>query len=189
MMNIKILHPIPEDEVLVTLPFGSQVYGTADGHSDKDFVKIIKRDCGVLLLQYQSDSQALEHQVDYIYTDLKNFFAKIEDGGNTVFFEAAHTPEFKAFMISRGAVDLNYLTRYYTSRMAKGYLGLAKRDLDYGLQRIQHVNRGIWIAEQIMEKKLINLSDVAKRVPQCPRMSKDEYLEVIKEMRSGLKYG
>lgn len=192
-MNIKILNPIPEDEVLVTLPFGSQVYGTANDHSDKDYVKILKQDCGVLLLQYQSDSQALEHQVDYVYTDINNFKAKVADGGNTVFFEAMHTPEFEKWWNTRyesfgydGDIK-EYLLNYYTSRMAKGYLGLAKRDLDYGLERIHHVNRGIWLAEQIIQENLINLSDI-QHVPEGPRMTKNEYLEVIKEMRSGLVY-
>jgi hypothetical protein len=194
MMNIKILRPIEETEVLATLPFGSQVYGTLNTESDMDFVKILKQDTGSLLLQYQGIEPVYNSEkditvltkVDYVYTDTKNFWSKIEDGGNTLFFECLHTPQGRVWLASQGLYpELEVIMDAYTARMAKGYLGLAKRDLPYP-DREHHVARSIWMAEKIIKKELINLKDVAAIPPL--KMGIPEAANYISHLRSGLKY-
>lgn len=191
MMNVKILEPIPESEVIVTLPFGSHVYGTATKNSDRDFVKIIKEDTGNLILQYQDTNPDFmihgpKNTLDYIYVSERHFWNKLQDGGNTVFFEALHTPEAKLWLASRGLYpELQILMDCYHSRMAKGYLGLAKRDLTYP-GREKHVARSIWMAEKIIKKELIDLASVAKIPPLTGSIP--EIAQHIAELRKGLKY-
>jgi predicted nucleotidyltransferase len=197
MMNIKILEPIPESEVIVTLPFGSHVYGTATENSDRDFVKIIKEDTGNLILQYEQREPVnfktgdniilMQKTKDYIYVSERHFWNKLQDGGNTVFFEALHTPEAKLWLASRGLYpEFQVLMDCYHSRMAKGYLGLAKRDLTYP-GREKHVARSIWMAEKIIKKELIDLASVAKIPPLTGSIP--EIAQRIAELRKGLKYG
>lgn len=189
-MNLKLLEPIPESEVLVTLPFGSWVYGTNKPDSDRDYVKIINQDTGSLLLQFSSfDSQyQYPEEVDYIYTSEKNFWAKVRDGGNTVFFEALHTQEARVWLASRGLYPEEALIdSYYTPRMAKGYLGLAKRDVQTDfIGRRKHIERCIHYANMIMSETYINLKEP---VPQLPTdLTSEECLQVIKYLRDTLKY-
>lgn len=100
MMNIKIIDPIPENEVEVTLPFGSQVYGTANAKSDKDFVKLLKQSTGDIILQYQSNNNIkFFPNVDYIYTGLSNFLDQARSGANVAFFECLHTEEWRKAMM------------------------------------------------------------------------------------------
>lgn len=197
MMNIKITAPIPDHLIEVIIPFGSRVYGTHNDCSDHDELNIVKFNTGDFPLQYTSREdqtykarllvKKLGNDVDYIYTDFRNFFDKAKSGANTIFFECIHTAEFKLWMEKSQVEPFNPLEGYdlYNSRVAKAYLGLAKRDLEFGLDRIHHVNRCVWMAEKIIKKELINLSDVAKIEMS---MDVDTLKQKIKKMREGLVY-
>jgi hypothetical protein len=171
-MNLKLLNPIQDNLIEATFPFGSRVYGTDDEFSDRDEVCITKFNTGDFPLHYKTS------YCDYIYTDINNFLKALEKGANPVFFEVLHLPEFQ----EKYRTDI---MQYYNVRSAKMYLGFAKRDLDYGLDRIQHVNRCIWMAEKIMKKELINLQDVAK-IEICRDV--DFLKQKTKELRESLVY-
>lgn len=179
-MNIKIKDSIPETDVIVTIPFGSQVYGTATETSDKDFVKLIKSNTGDLVLQYKQVGDLDNPEIDYIYVDEFAFLKKIKNGDSTVFFECMHTKEFQNYF------PANNVLYYYTSKVAKAYLGLAKRDLKYP-NRTHHVIRCIWMAKKIINKEIINLSEVAN-LPKTMNMTNEQLLLYISELRTGLKY-
>lgn len=149
-MNIKIWEPIQDNLVAATLPFGSQVYGTAALDSDQDYIKILNKSTGDLILQYQTLT------VDYIYVDLNNFIHLATTGGNTPMYEVTLLQAFKDWYAGDPIVPDPYAT-------AKAYLGLAKRDMHYP-ERYWHVVRGIWMAEQIMLGSRIDLSEV-KNIP------------------------
>jgi hypothetical protein len=160
-MNIKILEPIQDHLVAATFPFGSHVYETAGPTSDKDYIKILNKPSGELILQYQTQT------VDYVYTDLNNFIHLATTGGNTPMYEVTLLEAFKDWYSGDPLVPDPYAT-------AKAYLGLAKRDLHYP-ERHWHVDRGIWMAEQIMSGSRIELSEV-KNIPyghRSPAMLSD----------------
>lgn len=196
MMNIKIVDPIPENEVIVTIPFGSHVYGTNTVKSDKDFVKIIKQDTGNLILQYvhKPNQYSLvlndgRGQVDYIYVSEESFWKQCVDGSNVVFFEALHTKEFQEYYPKRWPTGdyMGFLIGHaYNSRNTKAMLGMAKRDLHYP-ERYHHVTRCIWMAEKIIAKELIDLKEVAQ-LPQTLTDNKLAIADKIAKLRLGLKY-
>ena len=171
-MNIKILEPIKEELVIATFPFGSRVYGTHRADSDRDYVKLLKHNTGDLVLQYKNIDN------DYIYIGNKEFFESIINGKSTINFETLHTTEFSNHFkgFKPAAID------FYTIKMARAYIGLAKRDIEYP-ERLFHVNRCIWMAEKIMKKELIVLSDVAN-IPL--RENIGELKKEIKEYRNFL---
>lgn len=144
-MNIKIDQPLPEDKVLFTIPFGSQVYGTATVDSDSDFIKIISGQSTDQILQYQDD------KVDYIYVTLENFLKLVRNGGNIPMWEAALYMNFKL-----AGYDLSDFDWY---AVIKGHLGLAKRDLDYYPERLKHVCRSVSFAHIMMQGNLPKLED------------------------------
>jgi hypothetical protein len=154
-MNIKILEPIREHLIIGHFPFGSRVYGTYTASSDYDFIVLLNCSLGDCILQYTSPSKN-----EYIYTGQQEFIRDVLNGKSAPNFEAMHTDEF---MEHANWKDPTEILIYYTYEMAKCYLGLAKRDLDYP-DRLFHVNRSIWMAQQIMDKNLIDLSRV-KDIP------------------------
>jgi predicted nucleotidyltransferase len=171
-MNLKLLSPIPENLIEATFPFGSRVYGTNTEHSDIDYLAITKFDTGDFPLQHQF------YNGDIVYISLNRFLESLNKASNPVVFEVLHLPEFQ----EKYRTDI---MQYYNARSTKMYLGFAKRDLDYGLDRIQHVNRCIWMAEKIMKKELINLQDVAK-IEICRDV--DFLKQKTKELRESLVY-
>lgn len=185
MMNIKVKYPISENEVEVTMPCGSRVYGTANENSDYDFVKITKQDTGSLVLQYSTLGEGFTWDaVDYLYTGLKNFLDQAESGANTIFFECMHTKEFQNYWCppKHSEWDNAYLLyKMYNPWVAKAYLGLAKRDIRFP-ERAHHVRRCYWMANKILKKELIDLSEV-KNIPDTPIT-----LEQIQELRKSIIY-
>lgn len=176
MMNIKILNPIPENEVLCTLPFGSLVYGTATKNSDQDYIKIIKQNTGSLILQYVENEEGFtKDRIDYIYVGLDTFLQQAQDGSNVTFFEAMLTPEAQ-YLVPR---DI-FLSRCNLKRIARAYLGLAKRDIEYP-ERYHHVKRCYWFANLIMNNTMIELS-LVKHLPDI-----EVTREKIKELRNLLR--
>lgn len=151
MMNIKIKDPIDEDLVEATFPFGSRVYGTAGSQSDYDYIKILSKSTGDLILQYQSGAL---FGIDYVYVDLINFIKLVKDGGNTPMFEVSRLPEFVKWY--------GWLPDFNQYKVAKAYLGLAKRDLDYP-DRLFHVNRCLWMHNQIVAGRTsFDLTEIAR---------------------------
>lgn len=150
-MNIKILKPIPNHLIDYSFLFGSRTYGTHREDSDYDYLSIVSYDSGDMVLQYKSD------RTDTIYTDWKHFHKNIETGASTVNFEVLHTNKY--YEIFHDHND-EYLLKYYTTKMAKAYLGYAKRDLEFP-DRIFHVNRCLYMADKIMKKEIICLLDIA----------------------------
>jgi hypothetical protein len=150
-MNIKILEPIKEELVIATFPFGSACYNTLKEGSDRDYLKLVSFKMGDILLQYQEPGK------DYVYTDTTAFFNDIISGKSTINFEVLHTPEFHIWY-GKSIIDL--IPYYYTNRIARAYIGFAKRDLEFP-ERIFHVNRGLYLADKVVKKEPIILADIA----------------------------
>ena len=170
-MNIRIVNPLGDHLISAKFLFGSRIYGNHTEQSDHDYLHLVNYDCGEKVLQYK------DAQYDYLYTDMKNFLKHLSTGASQVNFEVLHTDDFQ------NKIPIDPM-QYYTSRTAKAYLGLAKRDLYYP-ERLFHVNRCLYIAEKVIKKELIQISDIGKLV-----VSEDlgHMRQQIAELRAGLKY-
>jgi predicted nucleotidyltransferase len=171
-MNIKILKPLPEHLITGTFPFGSRVYGNHIDESDFDFLKIVNFDTGDVVLQYK------DGDIDYVYTSLKSFLRDLEEGASQVNFEVLHTEEFQSHFKIDPIV-------FYTETNAKAFVGFARRDLEYP-QRVFHINRCIYIAENIMKKELIKLEDIGKIVIENDM---EKLTNRVTELRNMLRHG
>lgn len=149
-MNIKIDQPIPESQVIITIPVGSRVYGTSKVDSDSDFVKIIYDEDTQNILQW---SGLIDNKkVDYVYFTLENFKRLVLEGGDTLAWEAALYCDFQI-----AGHDLSKFNRW---RITKTYLGLVRRDLEFYPDRIKHVCRCLSFAVILMKGELPILEDV-----------------------------
>lgn len=151
-MYIKIQSPIPDNLIMNKSPFGSRTYGTENMYSDHDEVHITYKSTGDFVLQYKLGLS------DIVYVDWNNFIRITGIGGNQNFFETMHTKEYQKCALAQDPLA------YYTPIQARGYVGLAHRDLkpQFVNKRIWHINRCLWIADKIMKKELINLKDIGK---------------------------
>ncbi len=188
MMNLKLKEPIPENLIIKHYLVGSRLYGTHTDISDYDFVTFISKETGDFTLQYTDDD--CWFHVDHIYVNINSFWRQLDNGANTLFFELLHTSEFQddfneyiPIILINEKPELNIMW-WYTPEMARAYLGLAKRDLDYP-DRIHHVNRCIWMANKIMKKELIDLDEI-KNIEQIS--NKEILAQVIKDMRKNIKW-
>jgi hypothetical protein len=151
-MYVHLNEPI-YDGILAKLPFGGRCYGTSIASSDSDYLVLIKQDTGDLILRYDNRID------DLTYVGIKSFWKTMSEGAEQVYFEAMHTPEFEAL-----GTPFKPLM-YYNNRVARMYVGYAKRDLKQNaIGRLFHINRCLWMADKVMKKELINLIDV-KNIP------------------------
>lgn len=153
-MNKKIEQPLDETLVIVTIPFGSQVYGTAKVDSDQDYIKIIYGEDTEDILQWQGVINDIK--VDYTYVTLNNFCTLVRNGGNIPMWEAALYCDFQV-----AGHDLNDFDWY---KVIRGHIGLAKRDVAYYPERTKHVCKGLSFAHIMMQDMLPSLKDV-KHIP------------------------
>lgn len=176
----------PGLNILYTLPFGSHIYGSTHDYSDQDVISIVKESTGDFVLRYFDNTETT--YLDHSYVGLNEFIRGLANYSNIEFFEALHTEQGQKFM---EANNLN-LSRYYNSRQAKAYLGMAARDLKYPDRR-RHCLRCIFIAERIINKLLF----VPKLTPTKLNdlldfydfgMIDDKVDSYIGELRNGLTY-
>lgn len=159
-MYVKIKEPFDVNLVANMSPFGSHTYGTNDNYSDRDIVMLLKKSTGDFIFQYSiiPDGWVTRDQCcDAIYVGEEKFYHELSIGGNQNFFETIHTDAWQDFRRTN-------VLEYYTNDQARGFVGLARRDLkpQFVNDRIFHINRCLWVADKIMNKSLINLKDIGK---------------------------
>lgn len=137
--------------MLYQLPFGSRIYGAATETSDYDYINIVSESTGQFVLQWK-DSVG-----DHLYVGIDEFIQGALDCSNPEFFEALHTEAGEEFMREN---DMQ-LSDYYTTRTAKAFLGVAKRDIkaDY-LKRYKYVIKNGLIAAIILDGGKVDLHAV-----------------------------
>lgn len=166
-MNIHIdkeLHDQLNKRTLFRVEFGSYLYGLENADSDKDILNIYyltPQEQTSILSSLNHQLQYKNNNIDYIHTDLFQFFRNILNGDSTVNFELMHTKEFQMIF------NLNIpVENFYTYNMVKCYLGLVKRDLkeahkqedSYRMKKkLKHAYRGLLFAQTIFEKKPLKL--------------------------------
>ena len=148
-MYLKLEKPLDPHLIVTESPFGSCTYGRILVN-DIDLVCIIKKSTGEFIFQHK------EGRFDRVYVDWYNFINIMRIGGNQNFFETIHTKDFQ-----KSYHDFP-VDEFYTPIQARGYIGLAHRDLkpQFFDKRIFHINRCLWIAEKILKKQLIILSEI-----------------------------
>lgn len=150
-MYVHLSEPI-YDGILAKIPFGGRCYGTSIASSDYDYLVIIKQNTGDLVLRYDIDRTE-----DLTYVGVDSFWNTMNNGAEQVYFEAMHTPEWADLKTPFPPI------MYYNDRVARMYVGYAKRDLKQDPKhRLFHINRCLYMAQKVMKKELINLSDIGK---------------------------
>lgn len=173
----------PKLDVLYTLPFGSQIYGSIHKYSDADVINIIKESTGDFVLRYWSG----ENNEDITYVGINEFLSGLSNCSNIEFFEALHTEQGRKFMEDH---NLN-LSLYYNSHQVKAFLGMAARDLKYPHRR-KHCLRCIYIAEKIFNKELFIPKETPTQLVDLLSIynfgTVEEIDSHIKELRENLVY-
>lgn len=156
-MYVHLNQPLDPNIELATFPFGSQCYGTAKSWSDNDYLVLVSKNTGDLVLRYTDE----DDYNDYTYVGADSFWKTLNFGAEQVYFEAIHTNQFDYFYRkSFNRLTPNILS-FYNDRVARMYVGYAKRDLKQNATgRIFHINRCLWMADKVMKKELINLIDI-----------------------------
>lgn len=181
-MFVHLQKPLDTNVELVRIPFGSHCYGTAKFWSDKDYLVLTEKDTGDLILRYTDE---IENN-DLTYVGIKSFWNTMHTDAEQVYFEAAHTPEFKKFYEDRFQMKFEVLD-FYTKRAARMYIGYAKRDLKQdGFGRAKHITRCLYIAEKILNKSLIKLEDIGKLEIET---NIEKLTEKMNSMRQGIING
>lgn len=182
MKSIKLSHKL-NCHPIYKLPFGSSIYG--EKFNDLDIIYIIPEDTGDFVLQYKDDTT----KEDITYVGINQFINGLKNCSNVEFFEALHTSAGDKFLVDNN-LDL---ISFYTTRMAKAYLGYAKRDLDYFQERLYYIIKSIIIAEIIIEEGILDVENLNylidnKLYHSYTNHNKDDIKQIINQMRIKLVY-
>jgi len=190
-MNIKIIkeehQKLLDHEIGSRITVGSHMYGTNTQDSDYDMVCFYSEEAlGVdrdLYLQGVDVSHVFQYDChesnsQFIWTTYEQFFRNIFGGDSVLFLEAwiwgfqEHRP------------DLANEIRTYN--ILKCILGFVKRDLKYLKtskdkgNRQHHIERGLYMAEKILNKQVPILSDLKSLPNDRPKEHMKDHRETLK---------
>jgi hypothetical protein len=126
---------------------------------------------------------------DITYVGIDQFIDGLKNCSNVEFFEAIHTPAGENFLFEQ---NLN-LIDFYTPRMAKAYLGYARRDIkaDF-VNRHSYILKSIYYAECIIDRQEIHLNftndTIDKLNGDTDNWNGFILLDKINKMRKSLSY-
>lgn len=188
-INIGYLHDPHFFKVLYKLPFGSMIFNTGKSNSanDSDYIYLVKEDTGDFVLR--AEDRCYNENCDVTIVNIDKFINGLKNCSNVEFFEALHTYQGTEFLKE---CDLE-LEDFYTPRMAKAYLGYAKRDSYFLNDRIFYIAKCLWLSRMVREKNLINPLDTKESVYhtlnyQLSGLSDVEVRQLIDKERKSLKY-
>lgn len=175
-MNIFITeeeHQYLQENLLdTTILIGSKMYGTDDGESDTDYLCIVKPILNIGITEmyncfpniHQFQYKDLDNKIDYIYTTELQFYKNMYSGDSTINTDVC---------IFYNNIPVKNIRTY---KIIKAYLGFAKRDIKFLkrdktkllknihelISRMSHIERGLYIAECLLENKLPDLVYIKK---------------------------
>lgn len=160
-MNIKISEEeakcLFQSEIYRT-KIGSHLYDVNDKNSDTDYLIIYKNFHKSLdivypnIHQFQWDDE--ENNIDYIFTNEDIFLRNLVSGESTINTDVAL---FTNYSIP------DKLNIFFSYKVIKAYLGLAKRDLKQLFKNKNkkfHILRSLYCAEILMENKIPSLKTI-----------------------------
>lgn len=166
-----------KNRIILSIEFGSKLYGLGVSSSDKDVLHIISKDESEInsFLWNHHNFQYKEDGVDHVLTTIQNFISNILKGDSTVNFECLFSKEFKESELSW---ITNFDKDFMNYSLMRSYLGIARRDLNQFLKKkdvkkMYHGLRGIFFFKMIRDN---NFSLILG----------DEELGLLRSIRSGL---
>lgn len=164
--NVLLLEKF-KSKSLVSVEFGSNLYGIKNNQSDSD-IMLVYLDSDFELKScfgnhHQFQYKDVENNTDYIITSLSNFIRNLFSGDSTINFEIVQSGSLLGSKLEFLDSMKNDL---FTYRIIRSYVGLARRDLtDYWKQNsdrdknkaIFHGIRGYNYAKSIFTNKEIKL--------------------------------
>ena len=155
----KLFHDLL-DSTVFNIKMGSHLYGTSDADSDIDFLCVYAPSTNQIASFNKSIHQLqfkdVEHNTDYVFTDLYSFFWNLLNGDSTINFEVLHSDDFKNSEFGKHFNELTPNLRTYSIIVA--YLGFANRDIKYfwkektdreKIKKLIHIIRGFNFAKKI----------------------------------------
>lgn len=163
-MNIHIKDKVLFDDLLdstfFNIKMGSDLYGLRDENSDTDFLCIYAPSLNQMSSFNKSIHQIqykdIEHEVDYVFTDMYTFFWNLLNGDSTINFEIIHTSDYKNSEFGEYFDFLTPKLRSYSTIVS--YLGFANRDIKHfwkektdrdKVKKLLHIERSFNFAKQI----------------------------------------
>lgn len=150
--------------------FGSQLYGTANSHSDTDILYFYQdfEDVGVPQVncfQFKKDN------IDEIWVGTKQFWHLFNKGDSSIFTEYV--------LFSSNLLDVLAYCRTYN--VIKGLLGLVKRDCKIGIKfknyrKIKFAIRCLYLAEELLKGEYPSIVEMNKLTKLS---SNDDYVNGI----------
>lgn len=147
-----------EEQKLLSVKVGSQLYNLNNKSSDEDILNIYaarEEDLHSLVnmhhqFQYKGDN------TDFLYCSLQLFIQNILSGDSTLNFESLYSEEFK------NSKELSWLYNmrgeFINYTMIKAYVGFARRDIkqykkEKNHKKLFHALRGVKVAKAMLEGK------------------------------------
>lgn len=169
-MNIKISKE--EADFLFNLDnekhiFGSKLYGVNKEGSDTDILVVYKSFHASSDLfypnyhQFQFDDK--DNNTQYVFTSYEQFFKNMFSGDSTINVDIVMFHDIG--FVRENSFNSDKLNMCRTYNIIKSFLGMAKRDLKLikgGKNKLFHINRGLYCAEQLLANKLPKISEIGK---------------------------
>lgn len=139
---------------------GSRLYGTNKETSDTDIMIIYESNFKSDLYypnyhQFQYDD--VENNIQYILTSERQFFKNLFSGDSTI--------NADIIMFYNDMLEDSKLNVLRTFNIIKAYIGFAKRDIkkiDKGKNKLFHVQRGLYCAEELLNNRIPKISQMLK---------------------------
>lgn len=177
-MNIKISKK--EHEFLLefknrSIIMGSHLYGVNNSKSDVDYLMFYSTPETWFLDGFPNihQFQYTENNVDYIWTNKKQFWDNQRSGDNTINSDIILFSE--QLWGDLEAYRLEYCRTY---KVIKAYLGFTKRDLKYykeGIHKIKHASRSLIIAQHLLNNDMPSLDEIRNEYEYIENRCKDIY--------------
>ena len=144
---------------------GSHMYGTSNEHSDQDILHIyaLSKMEEKSFVKTHHQYQYKKDGIDYLFVNIDAFLRNSLSGDSTINFEVIHSEEMKNDEVFSGLYDLR--NSFCNYKIARSYLGLAKRDLAHmnnnkddrsRNKKLAHAHRGYLFAMMVQSSTEFN---------------------------------